>query len=257
MKLHLLIPLFALTASLQAGTDNSKAPVMTTAPEEDHWHFRFAPYGWVTAIEGDVRIGQLSAPVDISMADTLDTLDMAYMGIIEASYGRWSFGLDTIYGKTSQDIGGGGILFRSFRYEQKQWIITPTVAYRVIEKPGYHMDVLAGARITSLEAELTGRLVGGGELVAERDKSWVDPILGIRGQADFNDQWFLRYNGDIGGFGAASDLNWQAFVGIGYNCTPNVSVAVGYRAIGVDYDEGRFAMDTVSHGPVIGLEMKF
>lgn len=259
-----LSPLFTATLALAAfgtvafgGTAPSKNPVVTPAPEEDHWHFRAAPYGWLTAIDGDVRIGQLSAPVDISMSDTLDSLDMTYMGLIEASYDRWSFGIDGIYGKTSQDIGGGGRVFRSFRYEQKQWLITPTVAYTVIETPGYHMDLVAGGRITVLSADLTGRFVGGGQTTVGRDKSWIDPIVGLRGQADFGDQWFFRYYGDIGGFGAASDLIWQAFAGIGCNCSSNVSIVGGYRAIGIDYDKSQFAMDTVSHGPVLGVEVRW
>jgi opacity protein-like surface antigen len=256
MKLHKLIALLAFTGAVHAGTDTSKTAV-TTAPEESPWHFRVAPYGWVTAIEGDVGIGQLSAPVDISMSDTLDTLDMAYMGIIEAGYGKWSFGVDVIYAKTSQDIDGAGFLFKSFRYEQKQWIITPVISYRVIETDRYHMDFFTGARITILEAELTGRFARGGEIVGSRDKDWIDPIVGIRGQAELTDKLFFRYNGDIGGFGVNSDLIWQAFVGLGYHCTENVSVALGYRGLGIDYSDDGFSLDTVTHGPVVGLEVRF
>src|SRR6187549_3892957 len=113
MKSSCLIALLALTSSLHAGTDAPKGPVLPPVQEESLWNFRFAPYGWVTAIEGDVRIGQLTAPVDISMKDTLDTMDMGFMGLLEASYAKWSFGVDFVYGKTSQDIDGGGRLFDS------------------------------------------------------------------------------------------------------------------------------------------------
>lgn len=256
MKLTHLLPLILLSGSALAGTP-AKNPVPMTTAQEEQWQFRFAPYVWVTAIEGDVGIGPLSAPVDISMSDTLDSLDMAFMGLLEASYGRWSLGVDFIYGKTSQDIGGGGLIFDSFRYEQKQWIITPMVGYRVIETPGYHMDLFAGARIMVLEADLTGRFARGGQQTAGTETDWVDPIVGIRGQADLSDKWFFRYNGDIGGFGAGADLDWQAFAGIGCHVTDSVSVAAGYRAIGTDYDEGGFTMDTVSHGPVIGVEIRW
>ena len=52
-------------------------------------------------------------------------------------------------------------------------------------------------------------------------------------------------------------MTWQAFAGFGYNFTPNVSTAFGYRGLGTDYSKGKFSMDTISHGPVIGLEMRF
>lgn len=255
-----LISLFAacsLAAPVFAGTVSSKAPATPPPVEDNGLWFRTVSYGWVTAIEGDVSIGRLSAPVDISMSDTLDSLDMAYMGVFEAGCGRFSAGVEVIYAKTSQDAIGGGRFFDSFRYEQKQWILTPFLAMRVIDTGRYHMDVFAGARFTLLEAELTGRLVGPGEISATRDIDWVDPIIGIRGQADFSDKWFFRYNGDVGGFGIGSDFAWQAFAGVGYHFTPNVSAALGYRGMGMDYSKGSFAMDTVSHGPVIGLEMRF
>ena len=257
-----LLPLLAvgtlLSSTAVAGTQTAdKNPTVAEVPADSGWTFRLAPYAWVTAIDGDVRLGPLSAPVDISMADTLEDLDMAWMGLIEASYGRWSFGLDGVYGKTSQDIPGGGRVFRSFRFEQKQWILTPTISYRVVDTTGYHMDIIAGARFSIFEAELTGRLSGGGQIAASRDADWVDPIIGIRGQKDFNEKWFFRYNGDIGGFGASSDLVWQAFAGVGYNLCDSASIAVGYRGLGLDYEKGGFALDTVSHGPVLGLELRW
>lgn len=245
------------TSAVQGGTTAPQAPLPPPAPADEGWWFRAAPYAWVTATEGDIGIGALSAPIDISISDTLDTLDMAFMGVFEAGYGRFSVGLDMIYGKTSDDFSAGGRIFDSFRFEQKEWILTPFAACRVIQKEGYHMDVFAGARIVFMEAELTGRLVGPGELHSSQDTDWADPIIGIRGQADFADRWFFRYNGDIGGFGVSSDLTWQAFAGIGYRFTENVSAALGYRGLGMDYSKGNFTYDVVSHGPVIGLEVRF
>ena len=258
MKLLLILATSILAASVQAGTDNSKAVVpMTTAPAGDGWWFRGAPYVWLTAVDGDVGVGPLSAPVDISIADTLESVDMAFMGLFEAGYGRLSVGVDVVYAKLSQDIGGGGHLFDSFRFEQKQWLLTPFVAYNVVKTERYHMDVFLGAQITILEVELTGRLVGPGEIVASRDKDWIDPIIGIRGQAEITEKLFFRYNGEIGGFGVSSDLVWEAFLGFGCHINENVSVAVGYRGLGIDYSSGGFTYDTVSHGPVIGLEVRF
>ena len=72
-----------------------------------------------------MRVGPLSTPVDVSMKDALKDLDMAAMGILEAGYGRWSLGADITCVKVSEEIAGGGRLFRSFRLEQKQWVINP------------------------------------------------------------------------------------------------------------------------------------
>jgi hypothetical protein len=263
MKPFSIIPLLWLSASLHAGTEvpDAKAPAaappVITAPEDDGWRFRVAPYGWLTAIDGDVSIGDLSAPVDISMGDTLDNLDLAAMGVIEVGYDRWSLGVDIVYGKVSENLGAGGRVFDSFYFEQKQWIITPALSYRVIETDDYHMDVFAGARFSIFDAELTGRFVRGGERSVSRDIDWVDPIVGIRGVAEMTEKLSLRYNADIGGFGANSDLTWQAFLGLGYRVNDTLGLVAGYRGLGVDYSDNGFSLDTVSHGPVIGCELRF
>jgi hypothetical protein len=232
-------------------------PPPVSAPGASDWWFRVAPYAWLTAIEGDVAIGPLSSDIDIDFSDTLEDLDMAYMGVVEAGYGRWSLGVDVVYGKTSQDIGGGGRLFRSFRFEQTQWVITPVVAYRLIETTDYRMDVFAGAQATLIDVDLTGRFVGGGETTRGRGTDWVDPIVGVRGQADMSDRCFFRYNGHVGGFGASSDFVWQAAAIFGWRATDSISLGLGYRGLGDDYSEGNFELDTVTHGPVLGFEWRF
>lgn len=248
-----------VAASLHAGPVTLKNPVVTNPlpAEGQGWWFRAAPYAWITAIEGDVGIGPLAGELDISMKDTLDTLDMGYMGVFELGHGRLSLGLDMVYGKTSDDYLAGGRLFRSFRYEQKQWIFTPFLAFNIVESERFKLDVFAGARITALEGELTGRFVRGGELVASRDTDFVDPIVGARAQVGLTDKLFVRLNGDVGGFDVSSELVWQAFAGLGYQITDSVGIAAGYRGLGVDYEKDGFAMDTVTHGPVVGLEVRF
>lgn len=249
--------LTAVTITAHAGTEPAAPLTIEPQATSEGWWFRAAPYGWVTAIDGDMRIGPLNAPVDVSMKDSLQDLDMAAMGILEAGYGRWSLGVDITYAKVSQEIDGGGRLFRNFRLEQKQWVINPTIAYRAIETDGYFMEVFGGVRVNVMEAELTGRFVGGGQVAAEASVDWVDPVVGVRGQAELAERWFFRYNGDIGGFGAASDLTWQVFCGFGLRVNEALSLGLGYRALGTDYSKGSFALDTVTHGPLLGLELRW
>jgi len=257
LRYCLFAALFATTGFAQAGDKNYEPLAIEPAPSTGGWWFHAAPYGWLSAMEGDVSIGHLTAPVDVTMSDTLDSLDMTFMGVFEVGYDRWSLGVDLIYAKLSQDIDAGGLLFDSFRFEQKQWIITPALSYRLIDTDNYHMSVYAGARITMMEVELTGRFARGEESSRSVDSSWVDPVIGVRGQLDMGDRWFFRYSGDIGGFGVSSDLIWNAFAGFGYNVSDSVGLIAGYRGLGIDYTKGDFTMDVISHGPVLGMEVRF
>jgi opacity protein-like surface antigen len=251
----LLTPVLA-TAGTEPSSDKAPPAVVPTTSPSAGW-FRIAPYAWLPAVEGDVAFGRLTAPIDISLSDSLDTLDMAYMGVIEAGYGKWSLGMDVVYAKNSEDFAAGGRLFDSFRFELKQAQLTPFVSYRAIETDRYRMDLIAGARVTLVDSELTGRYVRGGQTSAGLNNDYADPIIGIRGQAELTDMLFFRYSGDIGGFGVESELVWQAFLGLGCHLSNNVSAAIGYRGMGMDYEQGAFSLDTVSHGPVIGLEVRF
>jgi hypothetical protein len=255
---HTRLPIIAslLTVTgLHAG--NPVMPDTMIAPEESEWNFRFAPYAWLIAIDGDMGVGPFAAPVDISFSDTLDNLDIAYMFLAEAGYERWTFTADFVYGDFSNDAVGP-LGFTRIDYEFTQWVLTATVGYRVIQTEGYAMDVFAGARTTDFDATATAFLPLNFQIQRSPGDTWTDPIIGIRGQADLNERFMLRYNADIGGFGVSSDLVWQTFLGIGYRMTENSNVAIGYRAMGVDYTSDAFSpMDVINHGPVLGFEFRF
>jgi hypothetical protein len=259
---NVLMPIVAsllATTGLDAGI--TAMPAEVPAPVESGWGFRIAPYGWLTAIDGDLTVGPLSAPVDISLSDTLDKLDTAFMIVAEASKGPWSLTTDFVYADFSNRIPRdgliGGRVLRAIEFEYTQWVLTQTLGYRVIETADHRMDVFAGARFTSFDSTLTGRFLLGRNLQSSVDDTWGDPIIGLRGQSELGRGFFCRYNADIGGFGVSSDLIWQAFVGLGYHLTPNASVAFGYRGMGTDYSEGPFTLDVIHHGPVFGFEFRF
>jgi len=254
---HICIPVIAL---LLAATDlhagNAAMPDTMLAPVESEWNFRFAPYAWLIAIDGDMGVGPFTAPVDISFSDTLDKLDLAYMFLAEAGYGRWTLTADFVYGDFSNDIAGPPP-FARIDYGFTQWVLSATVGYRVIQTEGYAMDFFAGTRTTDFDATATA-LGAGPPLQRSPGDTWTDPIIGIRGQSDLGERFILRYNADIGGFGVSSDLVWQAFLGLGYRMTENSTVAIGYRGMGLDYTSNAFSpMDTITHGPVLGFEFRF
>lgn len=258
-------PLLAATAALilfpaaclQAGTPQ---PITPPPANDDGWWFHSTSYAWITALQGDMRIGNLPIPVDVSFSDAIDgvdEIDMAFMGGLEAGRGRWSLGVDLTYAKISDDYAGGGNVFDSFRLEQTQWMINPFVSYQMVKASHWHLDAIAGARINIFEMDVTGRFASGGQVTVGGSREWVDPIVGLRGSWDLTDRLTAGFRGDIGGFGVSSDFTWQAYAGLGWKMTPRSSLAVGYRGLGTDYSRGGFGSDIVTHGPLIGLQITF
>ncbi len=92
---------------------------------------------------------------------------------------------------------------------------------------------------------------------ASANKQWVDPIIGVRGQYNFNDKWYLAGNADIGGFGVSSDITWSVEAVVGYNFTRNVSAELGYRYLYTDYQDGGFVYDLAAAGLYTGINIRF
>ena len=87
-------------------------------------------------------------------------------------------------------------------------------------------------------------------------KSWVDPFIGFRGRLHLTDKLYLAARGDIGGFGVASDLTWNAFAAFGYQWTRSFSTELGYRHLAIDYSDGGFIYDAEMSGIYLGMTFK-
>jgi hypothetical protein len=97
------------------------------------------------------------------------------------------------------------------------------------------------------------------EIVPEHvsgSQSWVDPFVGLRGRLNLTDKLYLAARGDIGGFGVASDLTWNAFAALGYQWTRKVSTELGYRHLAIDYSDGGFIYDAEMSGAYLGLTIR-
>ncbi|MGB8464891.1 MAG: hypothetical protein WCE49_08105 [Terrimicrobiaceae bacterium] len=89
------------------------------------------------------------------------------------------------------------------------------------------------------------------------DAWWVDPIIGLRGQINFTRWLFLAAQGDVGGFGAGSQIAWNVQATIGINFTRNIFAELGYRYMYVDYDNDNLLYQMNSFGLFSGIGVKF
>lgn len=133
--------------------------------------------------------------------------------------------------------------------------------YRALSTPTATVDLMAGARIWSVDNDIGVSLVADGPALAAFSGSdgstWVDPMIGARARFDIDSSWYLTGWGMVGGFGASSEIAWDVLGGVGYQWNEWLSVVAGYRALGVDYENDGFVYDIVQHGPILGVVMRF
>ncbi|MFW8645317.1 hypothetical protein ACOJBO_35365 [Rhizobium beringeri] len=221
------------------------------------WTFTVAPYFWMAGISGDIaQFGLPEVHIDSDFDDILQNLDFAFMAAAEARYDRFSIFGDIIYTKLGADANTPlGILADSVDVTSKTFAGLLGVGYSVLEDQSGHLDVVGGIRVWSVDTNISfnGGILGG----VEQDDSatWVDGLVGVRGNYFFTPEIYLTGWGLVGAGGA--DLDWDVALALGYKFTDTISAVAGYRALGVDYDNDGFVFDVVQRGPILGVVIHF
>lgn len=249
----------ACFATSVAATDLPASPPPAPAPAlvANGWTFSIAPYFWAAGLSGDV--GQFGLPavyVDADFSDILSNLDFAAMAMGEARNGRFSLFGDILYTKLSPELSTPrGILADKVGITSETFAGLAAVGYAVWESPQGHLDVVGGMRVWQVSTDLSFR----GQILDGRggsdSASWVDGIVGLRGRYELSDKFYLTGWGLVGAGGA--DIDWDVGAGVGYAFNDRLSLVLGYRALGVDYDKDDFLFNVVEQGPILGTVIRF
>jgi hypothetical protein len=245
-------------------------------PAADQWQFSVAPYLWATSLNGDVTVRGHRATVDASFLDILEDTDsiIGFEGHGEAHKGDWGLYLDGVYTRmgartnpveainidTTVEMGilEGGVLYRV-----GNWDLGNTTDAFGGGETRLVLETYAGARYTSLTIS-NNISVAGLKRDDGGDKAWVDPLVGARATLNLTERLQFILGGDIGGFGAGSEMTWSAIGLIGYSYKLfglDATTAAGYKALYQDYKDGNgthdFKWDMTIHGPIIGTIIRF
>jgi hypothetical protein len=247
-----------------------------TAPASK-WKLDVLPYMWVPGQYGSVTVAGHTVDVDVTPSDVLNLVfdgnAFAASGYFGLEYERFSVFADTFGGYAEERVNEQvptQLCTLSVRAKDKMKFVIGDVGfgYRLGEwtLPGRRrpltLGVYTGARymwfLNKLDA--TGGVVGGVQRAAAVSDSfaWADPLIGVRWSAPVLDWASLDFRGDIGGFGASSDLVW-GLVGNAKVWVPwhvfgtEPYVALGYRVVAFD----RSNVDLQFRGPMIGAGFTF
>ena len=240
MRHKLLLPLALVSALL---------PAALRAEETNRWRFDASLNLFLAGMSGDVAAKGLPAGVDASFQDVLEHLEACAAGRLTVGYERWSLSTELSYLSLAAEA-------RDVRADLQQWLIEPSLNYQFCE--GF--TAFAGARYNNLN----GDLIFNGPLgkVPTGTQDWWDPIIGAQLSLPMLRR-ILSFDGrfDVGGFGAGSDITWQAFPYLNWHFSKWGSAQLGYRWLGTDYETGsgtsRFRYDVVVQGPQLGFTISF
>ena len=235
------------------------APVEAPVVEEvSSWKFEFSPYLAMSSISGDSAVvsGNIS-PVELGFDDILDALEFGAAGHFEAMHNSgWGVLVDYNY----VSLGGSGAIPgypNTLTVDVKQAVFEAQGIYRVALENG-SIDYTAGIRRWNLkmDAEISAL-----PNLRNTHNDWVDGIVGVRWVNNLSENWKFYLGGDIGAGG--SDFTASAVAGVRYTFNEWLEIDVQYKGLWVDYETGTvntldyFKYDTVTYGPMLGLNFKF
>lgn len=256
----------------QASKGDSSSSSSAIGADANPWRFNMTAWIWVVGMDGTAGARGQQAKINASFGDVLEASDsiFAFSGRLEVGKGRWGGFIDGMYSKIGADNQTGPLGITQINVVTEMTLIDFALTYRLGEwKPSGEaaksrlnttLDAYAGARYTGLELRLDPAALPS----RTQSRDWFDPIVGAKLVLPFGERWHLAVNGDVGGFGASSDVTWSATGVIGYDFSIGSCPAttyVGYRAIGQDYHHGsganEFTWDVVQHGIILGLGLRF
>lgn len=221
------------------------------------WHHHVSLYGWAAGVEGTAKYPVDSgSDLEVDSSDILDALNGVFMGNYTGGYDRWSVLVDAVYiniGSTENTETRLGTA--SLGLDLKSWVLTGAVGYDFVQSEQAILGVIGGVRYLTLDTDLEIGFDEGTPVDStSKTASITDGIVGVRGQFNFNEHWFLPYYADIGGGG--SDYTYQLFAAIGYRYKW-FDVTLGYRHLYYKFDDDELLEDLQISGPKIGIGFSF
>jgi hypothetical protein len=253
-------------------------PNAAAADEEPRWEFEVVPYAWLPGTFGTLQTRGRTAFLDTTVDDLLTLLfdgdalaGAAYFG---ARYGRWSAFVDAFGGYLEMKADAKVccttidatvttypvVIDVAFGYQLGSWSLPD-------RRRPVTLGVYAGTRIMHLGSDIRADVqrpgVAARTLGVSTAFDWADPMIGVRWEVPLHDRISLDFRGDIGGFGASSELIWGLVGGVRWwlpwnpwNSRP--WLGMGYRAIAFDHELGPGdEADMEMRGPYSGIGFVF
>ena len=229
------------------------------ADEDSGWHLNLSPYLWFAGAHGTVGALGRSVSIHASPGDLLSHFDIGLMGAAEARHKRFLLSGDLMWIRISDNhaLPFPGLRAVSADARAGELVWTSKVGYRVIDHKKVKADANVGARFWHLSEKLSFNpsLLG---LNFNRSQNWADIVIGGRVQLPLGEKAAVNLLGDVGGWNATANLDYQFAALLGYKICPKWTLLAGYRYLFIDY-RGRLASvaSIVTSGALVGVTYHF
>ena len=234
-----------------------EAPLPTPfIPTSSDWRFEFAPYLWMSGLDGNVTVDGVTNHVNITFGDILNNLQGAAQGHVEIGYQRLSFMIDGTYLRLSENFSAEmnqqaiGTQITTTMGLVDTGLFLRVFGHAPLEIDAASLEVLGGARYFDTTVDLDVDSIGS---LTSTNQS-LSPIIGGRVKYALSQRAYLWLRGDYGGFHVdGMNSTWSTSLGLAYSIRQCFEIGLAYRALKMDYSRDNLSMDTVIYGPMVGV----
>lgn len=254
----------ALTANSESSAPapgGGSPPQIENAPD-DQWHLSVSPYLWFPGTHGTAGAFNRDVGYRASAIDLLSHFRFGLMGAAEARHDRVLFPLDMMWIRLRDDkaLPFPGLSATSANIKAGMFILTPKTGFRVINREKFKADFLMGLRYWHFGENLQFNPSRLG-LNFSKSQNWVDPLIGGKIETAVSQKSVITIAGDVGGWGAASQLEYQVVGMLGYKLKPSMTLQAGYRYLYADYEKNgpanasnKFALSGIVLGMTLNIK---
>ncbi|QFI40023.1 hypothetical protein FR932_20475 [Moritella marina ATCC 15381] len=225
----------------------------TSTAEASSWNFSVELYGQLTNIDGSTQVGSVDKSLDLSTNDIFSKLKMGGMAHTEGLHSSgWGYSFDYAFMNLDADPVSG--LLHQGVLEAK--------GFKRYDYSFGSIDYMAGIRWWDITLERDGLTNKGHEIGVD----WIDYVVGVRYSKQLSQDWRFETLVDAG-TGTDTNFTGQVNTGVRYAINEWSELHLAYKAVWVDYDNGNekgfsgdgvhYGYDTVTHGVVMGWNIKF
>jgi hypothetical protein len=238
------------------------------APRYEPWIVSLRVPVWVPSLSGTLGSGSSTIEggkgdelVD-KLFDSASEFKFAFMGGVEVEKGPWSFAMDAFYVSIGTEVSFTLNDQPVLDAEVEALVGYAFVGYRFARVPlgrsGCCLDVTAQAGIRGYSVSFFAETAN---LRVDREKDWIDPIVGLRLEAPLGRRFRAGLHGDVGGFGIGSDLSWSVGAFLEWQFACHWALSLGWNVLDVDYEVGsgdrRFSWNLQLSGPMLAVKYTF
>jgi hypothetical protein len=216
-------------------------------------------YFWASKLSGDTTVLDRTVPVFLPFSQAVDKLAAAFSVHLEARKGRAGLFGDVSFVRLStssqfilqtplpRTITGDLDLDNTFVEAGGSYVLNDIA----------NLAVIGGVRTFTIGTGLEFSTATIGVTPVDASRTAVSGFGGVTFRPAVTERFSLLSRADIGG---GSGLSWSGLLGVEFRLAPWAGLAVGYKALGVDFgsdsdDDLLREYDVTYYGPIFGFNL--